>query len=1529
MALVQLNEEIETVNGISLTPSEPTPTSGYVEHLGTKLHLTLGEKSPGADEIVRSMSSGNADYYKQILADQDAIQRQDTKNAILSQIMEEGPENITPEVVSLVQGLSQSEMARDDIGNLLEEKYAKLYTNMATGALENDVLEEAMVENPEASYSMIDRAERTAYKNNYALSSLDKIQKEYAEAGFLSKAVDFGERLIPFREWYLKTDTIGEDMSGILPGDNLISQFDYLQNTDPEDFKVKFDTAVKYLMDTNPQVAMAWVESFLSYGSSDALLDNVFGVLDVASVVPVTKVGKLAGALRGVVKGSIKNPNKLYEITAELGKNFDSATGKVIEDITNNNFFKTDVKNWKALEDSLPSIFKPDAVMSGGTKLPVAAYNRLKQQLMARTSRIQEVLLDVNQVDTLSPDEVLKLSEDALSSFKKDYPSIQLNVIDVKKSTKARAGNVYGVDIVIGQRDGTLFESEKQALNYVNRYIKPKFGDVRIEQVGDSFQGIITKDLDESKLLDDFKLELDQVTPTFTLNKWLRSVRSPDYLLPKQNVEARGVTVHSTEQMAHLMDELSKPLANLDKRAFKELDEILVQNRKDIKFYDNIAGFEEDFFSRFKKAPSEEQIDAYYSYVQINDLDLIVRDLQWYKQKAALGLEDISIKMKGGDPLDFEGKIVDSLPFRSDAHFYWSIIENGAQVGKAKYSKYINTKDIEEISKLKDKGYKIIQVANQNLDIDGRGVGFVITKDFQRSRIGVKNVDRKPGGHKVHRYDFYVKQGKIKTREDGSSYYAGDLTLFNARTEKEAKEFVSLFDQARIKVLNKDPDAMKFIRDNLPITPKEFMLAVKRKDIDLSVPISYTRSGMRTFDTGQYARTYPNLEDLSENPNNLLRQVSGKFGGERSQTDISIIKDEGNSIFSVDTAEYLSPVDTLRVATQNMIQTHVFNDYTSMTARNFAREFGDILDGSYDEIKANLQEYLVNPKFKPGVEKTEIARVEAAKAVSQHYRYLVGYGTALDNKITLMKDKLVQSVMPKLPDGAQRYVEERLLSRVKDPTIYMRSIAFHTKMGFFNPKQFFLQANSLVNIVAVGGRNGIRGGLSYPWIRAAMQTNDPNIIKSIAKKVQATGLMKADEFEEAFDLYKKSGFHAVGKDVAYLDDLKSPDVRTTKVGKATKTFLDWGTTPFKEGERIARISAWMTAYLDQKATLKGGQIGRRESARILQRAKDLTGNMTRDSNAAWQKGYGSVFTQFYSYQARIMEQLLGKKLTGIERARLFTGYSMFYGVPTAVGATIGIVPVREMIREEMISQGYDPDNSSLEPFIDGFASSMMEYITGTDTNVAASYGPGGLTTLYDLIRGDKEVGDIFLGASGSIISQIAMDSYPALKAMRSEFMDFEGGIYNLRKEDFIKPLRNISSVDNAVKLWDVYHFGIWASRNNTNIIEMELPDAVIAAITGLQPQEIEDTFARFRTTKEFQDYMNSTKKELISMYRTAIKMDPGEDREILIREIKALGHIKGLTPKEMNDVWRKAFDIESLQDKSIENYDEIMKRKLQ
>lgn len=1504
---------------MSLGDKEPIHSEEFTGAQANRLHLALGESSPGVPELSSSLSSGTSEQYRRLLADSERIQKVKAQNEVLQSILQADREMITPEIVSVVQGLSMQEMQEPDLGSIIEKKYAEIYTGTAVSSLENEILEESFDADPETTYDLMDRAEGMAFKKQYAMSKLDEAEQAVSNQSWTGTVWNFAENMALGS--YQQYDQVEKDfVEGILPGQNKMDQYAYMWGLGPEEFKAELDRVTEDLKSRNPYSLQQWLTGLFSYGNNDALLDSAFAVADLAGVVPV---GRFAKALKGVTKASHLNPSKVPEIATQLGKHDDAAVGQVIEDLKSNEIFTQNIRDISKTKNILTSISDPLKLLEGSQGISQASYLRLKEALFNRSDLIGRFLIEPNLIDRLQPEELLKYKDILLRDYEKVNPSVQKNVIDVEVADRGDLGNVYQAKILLGRRDGTLFESEAQAKLYFEKYIGGT-DDYQIVQKGQGFQIEVLKTVDETKIASEVRLGTSQRTPESVANTFGGWWRSGRYLVSEQAVGQRSVAVSSHELMNEIFDDISAPFKDIPKKELSELQDLMVDNRQKGEYFKNYGEFEQAFFTRHKKLPTEKQADTYFAYVQINDLDMMIRDLDVYKQKTRMGLEKFSIPDVDQE-IVFEGKVVDDLPYGSRSPFRVTVVDDEGHVSKSVFSKYLGENDRAFFTKLREEGYKIIQVADQNLELSGNHTGFLVTKNFKRGRIGLGNFERKPGGHKVHLYPFYIKQGRFSSK-NGENLYKGDTSLWNFRSEKEASDAMKILEEFRQKFISNDPSAMKFLRDNFPgISMKHMAAMIKDGTIDLKIPFAVTKRGSRTLDTGAYSNI-ENLVDLSKNEHNLMNQVRGRYLGERSESDLGTIRSEEDTLFQVEEAPYLSPLDTLRVSSANMLSTRLESDYSISARQNFLREFGDILEGTKEEQASSGFGILSNPKFKEGVDKLPngVARMSAAQNVSRAYNQFMRIGTEWDNKVESVKERILMSVMPKFGPRGQQWVERRLLTQVKDPGVYLRSVAFDFKMGMFNVKQYFVQLNTMVNINTIAGTKGVKGTLAFPLMRYALWSNGKDVLNRTAKIAQSTGLMPAKDFEESINLLRRSGWNNIGGDVAYLDDISGPEFRKSRLNKVGGKILQWGRTPFYEGERTVRLAAWMTAYLERKALRNGGTLSKADETQILVRAKTLTTNMTRESNAGWQKGYWAVVSQFFGYQARLMEQFLGKELTGMEKTRLFAAYSMVYGAPVATGAVAGVVPVREMIRDYLYETGQDPDNTAWEPFIDGFASAFWEYMTGRDLNIASRYGPGGLPTFYDLLRGDKEFADIALGAGGGVLLTTLSDSLPMIRAMNSEWFQGEGGMYNLTKEDFWQPLRNISTVDDLVKLYEVYNLGIWASKNGTNLTEMDLPDAYTAVLTGLQPGRLEDSFSRIRGMKGIKEYKEKVRKEVIVEYRRMMNMDPGKDREVATRRIVARMIAAGFTEREMRTAWRYAFDTEMMTDSVLENYEKII-----
>src|SRR5882672_504983 len=268
-----------------------------------------------------------------------------------------------------------------------------------------------------------------------------------------------------------------------------------------------------------------------------------------------------------------------------------------------------------------------------------------------------------------------------------------------------------------------------------------------------------------------------------------------------------------------------------------------------------------------------------------------------------------------------------------------------------------------------------------------------------------------------------------------------------------------------------------------------------------------------------------------------------------------------------------------------------------------------------------------------------------------------------------------------------------LLPKLRDPTSFVRAMAFHAKLGLFAVPQLLVQASTYAFIMGVAGPDraaaGAKAAFFHTWTRI---NSNPAILDHLDGMVAANVIPGSKwlpgEFKEAKNLFSRSGFEKIGNEHMFVDSSNYYDF----FGSKLQGFLDAGSWFFREGERQVRTGAFYTAYREIRDQLTHtGSLTAAEERAVLQRADQLSVNMSRASASMIHKGVFSVPTQFMSYTLRLAEQVWSKRLTPVEKARLFATYSTLYGVPAAFG--LSGLPLGDVINKTALANGYQPGSA--------------------------------------------------------------------------------------------------------------------------------------------------------------------------------------------------------------------------------------------
>lgn len=1665
---LSLNPEKE-FEGISLLPATaPKYDVTHLDDLSLKYDQALGPVSPGPAVIQKNIVGGTQSRLQQLMAQQQINEIASAKNGIIQQIANGAGNEMSMDVINVVQGLSIEELQSHNLGAILEERYAKQVVNAQVNA-SPDEYDESIITDPNGTSVTLDRSEWAAAKNMVSSNLLNDLQTKYGNTPLPAQVGGWLADNVFMMGWIRKnTQLTGDNVDAFLPGDRTEQIVTQLHSLRPDVYKAELEKLVKGLVDSGGIVqAMELVQATLSYGESEKGLENVFAVTDVASLVPIGLLGK---ALKGAIKGA-RIPLKEAETAAKVAGREEIASRIAFSEALSEGRLPSTTPGVgaRAVERNFNSISRPQEMFVGKPmRASAAVVSRMQTAALTRASKIME-FFGVNKVSRVTPEELSQAYNETEEAMRRIFSDQNHHILDVRRIEPDNYTNIGEVEFKLGQKDGTFFSNKNAAERFAGKWIKLRTKDYSVEKETSGWSVTVRKHVDESKIKDrDLSIETDSPEPDGLWNRITKGIKGRlpnwsvgrdvefDRSLKKEigqlQKEARLVASSSHEEANHLIMELTKPFGtlNANKAEFKEWNNFIKKSRDLVDpvrgrgvTYETMADFEDAWHQMFNKLPSESQMDAFDAYKQIKDLENTVRALDVHKQKAIIGIEKFDLNVFIGqlgkdeafaakhkayvEPLEFEGKEIDNLPRDHSQGFTVAIVDDKGVIQK-KYSRFMTDEtQWDNITKLKEQGYKIIQPYEGSVKVGDNRYNFVIVKNVQRGRIK-PDFSYNSATRTVNRYPWFIKQGRVSI-DGGNARYFGDTALANARDAEEANFIAGKLEEVRKLMKGKASEfaarpnratlkeAKRIFEENLPMWKfDDYLKSLREGKLNLDVPVMPVRQGQRLTDVGFSKKTLQgegltinNFDD--SNAFDLSRGVRGKFLGDVEETDMRTWGVENDSIFELTTDSVLDPLDTLRLSSGNMVDVNVMNDYKIKSIRDFTQQYGQWLDDSKDDLAINGLSFIYQPKYVKGIPQ-DIEK--QAEGVRKAILSMLNHNTYVDRALATQKEKLVRSLRKGFGDKGAEWIGEKILTKIQNADYYMRSFAFATKF-FFNPKQFFLQAQSTVNVVAISPVHGARAAMLFTPIMAGLHAN-PKALGKVARLMAKAAGVSEEDYIELVQMYRRSGFSRIGKSTAHLDDFSPPSVVRGTFSKV----MDAGPVFYNAGERVSRTMAFAAAYLERKAMKKGstavvrapapkagmirfyhgttsdnakgfsgktfvtpeenyarnyhgnnnnvlytdltkkeaidrglydevngyaingsiddgalrlknletkgsGALTRADEASILKRADTMTGNMGRASKAAYQEGYPAVATQFFGYQMRLMEQMLGLSgnLTRMERARMFGFMSFLYGVPVASGMTLGVWPVREYIKDWLAEEKIDYKGTAMEPFIDGFASQWLEAVTGTDFNVEEKLAPGGLTTFYDLLKGDAELSEMLYGASGGIILDTWKAADPIFKWSFAAIDMNDLTSYPVTFEDIVAPFKEASVINSGWKIYMAANLGSWVSKNQTNLTDITPFEAFLSGTLGIDPERVSDTFNSIEAMNKKTEIQKYAIKEYVKWYRLgtqALKAGDNDTAAIYFGRSKAAVATGGLTMRQEVEARMRALDETPLDEATFEKF---------
>lgn len=1563
--LISLSEEEPVTPGtdapISLSDGNKAVLSEeVVENRAQKANFGLKDASPGLDSLKAALGRGDENYARETAAASVNLRDREMKLRMIEEMARSNNGNVTPQEMDFVKGLTEQELANPK--TIFESEYAKEFFNKLALSKESDnaPINKGLRENPDATLDELDAGTAILARSEVARTKLEDIKSRWEAAGTMETIGTYLEQVVPFKSWANISGAVKDAKTSAfnLPGGNLAEQVQYLWLLPPKRFEEELTKAIESIAESNLIDAQTFAQAVIAFPTSEIFTQNVFGVLDIADVGSVAgglgrigrQVARNAAAkttteqqVKKAVKdaletaGSGAKPERVLEVVGDVNT---ATTTKAIQKVMSEQPETVigTADRFRGILNTVPSIARPMEVLENAGRLTNEAARRLSLKLETNAARLIDAVTDPVMAERLTPEALAVAAKNAGTELYREYKYLNDAVLDIVRNPRKVETNTDSMSIRIGTTEAKPFDDPDVA--YVTArdvYGIPKEA-FTVKQEGNNFFIDVERALDETKdnVRDKMVIPTNQVPkPTSAFGRmadlFLGSIRSPAETSSPLNRSNRNVVALAQEASLKFVRDVVNELGALSKKERGDFNRIITMNR-DFEnpatsqrgmFYKNVGELEQSYLDTFNRLPTEKETAVYFSYVQLSDYDWVLRNTTMLRDKERLGLKQYSFEFQPLQEAEsamgvsyktqtpkFEGKEVDFVPWNSD---HLSILVYDP-VTKA--PQIVNRNAPGETRAMvdrmfKEEGYKVVQLSNplgrplKEVTGSSEPIQYVITKAFEKTPLDMKQVNYAPGGHVQYKGEYWVKQPKITTGLGGARSYEGDTVAFNFTTQAQANKFTAAMEKGRQLINAKDEAGLAaHLADTLPYSPSSFKkMFADGGYYDLKQPFKTVQSGRRIIDdhADELRGSGPALKDLSKGDYNLTDEVDRKFTGERSMAGKTIVESgtDENPVFDVVDAPLIDPLSTLSRGIGQATRSRFFGDMKVAAAEQFIEEFAPVLKASREELRKYPMFYLHNPPWDEGA---DAAMLNQAKYTQRNAMNFIGQSTPLQKSFDWLKAKTMNRIYEKDGAEAAEIASQSAIMSSRDPTAVFRNVAFHTKLGMFNPVQWFVQAQGLAHVLAVSPTNFLPAMSGYTLSTVLRMNGSKEILEATAQKAAKLG-WKADQFKEAWELMNRSGWADVGRESALIDDMSDPKIFQSSVG----AFLDKGTVFFKESERMIRNAAWNASYLEFRKKNPTKTISNADIGTILSRADTLSVNMTRASKSSLEQGILSIPTQFASYQARIMDQMLGKQLTTAEKARAFGTYSMLYGVPAGIATGTGY-PLYEDIKTMAIENGLD-GSVLVDLFIEGIPSVITSAITGENYNIAQRYGPGGFGFVRDFLNGDKTTLEIALGASGQVVKDIIGSSSVLVSGLTEVFG--EGGSYEPTIHDLIDTSRTISSVNNAFKLYAALQTGKYITKNEVYLSDMNTFDAWFSTITGLSPREVTDAFLMSRSLKGTKEMQVEAEKGFIKYYRRALQEGANGNNEAMeayFKKSRSYLVIGDFRPDQYSDVLRRALD---------------------
>lgn len=1281
------------------------------------------------------------------------------------------------------------------------------------------------------------------------------------DQGWVGNAASFLLSWVPF---YNSTGKVGNMdttlknwWDGVFPGDRASNERASLWDLNPVDFKRAIDEHVLPAVQASSKLfGVGWEdkqkEAQILSGfkqSGDPGWVNAGAALDNFGLLPFTKMGKVAMSIPSLL---IRNGARAEE-TGLMAKAF--------EDTLASGGSATAEASGVSTDDLEASIL-PDAARPGPGPSTVSTGVDINAKMQQGRALLQQFNTGLASDRFQDPVEFQKAVDFATASYADTFGR-ELKDVALYPNTLADGTETTKIGMTIGTKAGPGYATQRSLDQAMGGFGYSDYETVRDES-GQYFGRLIV-DMPETGM---YTNTLNPLATNSISVKLLNARRVGDQQL-----------ADAAQQAGNIRSSLIKQVTNYATASFKDLRpnemdalrQVAAQGENAGKWLtdDELGGVYQRAFNR---QPSSREISSYHAMINANDMEFAIRNDNQYKQALLQGQKTISLDT-GLAKIDREnGQVFHSISNLSDRsympdqqlHFAG---DNALTAAKAQ--------------ELTDKGYVQASFQNPVRLADGTTVkSFIVKpKDLDIEELRRDQLAYREGGHRMYSEKYFGKQAAYGVQPDtGQKFLKNPSTYRTFATQAQAEEWAKTMNLAREAAVERaaTPAELDQIFKGHPSYPTatEFLQGIKDGTYDSKAAFGsyYDRELPEEY---QFAKAgIANYSDPELTGNNGWLQTNGRM----------YYSSKGDHItdWQGRLAPTLDPFETINTALSNVANLSSFSDYKAQAVERWVNTFQKYLTG----VDANAS---TTTKFAEGeFIKGASSNVEKIRAGAEGQRDIIkrnlGWKTDADIEQQQFARKLGNWITGSDPYSLQHKLTAPSVTwwSDKNPISALRGLVFDSKLGLFNIGQMPLQIGTAMAAVMLSPKNGLKGMISLFPLRAYLTKSGT---EEMLGQLASNGAHKLGGFADAEDMKafmrsaKGSGFFDFGG-THQLVSSYGPNAAIGQLGSKIQQAREAGRFFFNEGEVWNRAVAYRIGW--EEAKEKGGMAvnSPQWNRFVAGKAENYAQSMSEQSASAWQHGITSIPTQFWAYNAHMLESMLGGNFTRAQRLRLVIGQTLLLG-STGIPA-LGLAA--DAYKYYTQKNGTYPDINTWGGALDrGLLDEIIYHTTGMDVMVGDRIATGGWVddTIKDIFGwssfGTQSVaamaGGATLGTAGQVLGDLGRIAIYATK---------ESGAntgYPLTRDAVLKLAAEMSTVGNGLKAYQVFKYGTYVTNTGT-VLASDVPkvDAFGVAV-GFQLGKVDQVSAMMDLGKFDSQWVDQAAK-VIQNYRTKMTYEPDKVGEL-------------------------------------------------